>query len=283
MNFVSSRGLAKICARKNNTLKSSSPHIDHTLFNTLKDGDSIYICNTAIPNFVFNFLPRLNCKIVLVSGDSDDLINTSNNVKTILNNPLILHWYIQNCCFTHPKVTKMPIGMDYHTIANGLCDGWGKQKSEMDQEQDLIHLRNTMVPFEKRKILCYANYHFVLSRGDRALAYNEIPKELVYYEPAFVQRIVSWNKQLDYAFVISPFGCGMDCHRTWEALLLGCIPIIRHSAIDDLFNDLPVLFVDKWSDVTQQLLEDTIIQFRAKPFDYEKLQLSYWNRKINGV
>lgn len=280
MNFVSSRGLAKICLKKNNILSSSSTHIDHTLFNTIKDGDSVYICNSAIPNFVCNFLPRLNCKIVLVSGDSDNLINPS-NVKSIINNPFIIHWYVQNCCFTHEKVTKMPIGMDYHSIANGVCDGWGKKQSEIDQEQDLIHLRNSMVPFEKRKILCYANYHFSLFRGDRALAYKEIPKELVYYEPEFVHRIVSWNKQLEYAFVISPFGNGPDCHRTWEALLLGCIPIIRHSAIDDLFKELPVLFVNNWSDVTQQLLEDTVIQFGEKQFNYEKLNLSYWINQIN--
>jgi tRNA U38,U39,U40 pseudouridine synthase TruA len=34
-----------------------------------------------------------------------------------------------------------------------------------------------------------------------------------------------WRRHGGFAFVISPPGHGLDCHRTWEALALGCIPI----------------------------------------------------------
>jgi hypothetical protein len=34
-----------------------------------------------------------------------------------------------------------------------------------------------------------------------------------------------WRRHGNYSFVISPPGHGLDCHRTWEALALGCIPI----------------------------------------------------------
>ena len=39
-----------------------------------------------------------------------------------------------------------------------------------------------------------------------------------------------WRRHGNYAFVISPPGHGLDCHRTWEALALGCIPITLASA-----------------------------------------------------
>jgi hypothetical protein len=51
--------------------------------------------------------------------------------------------------------------------------------------------------------------------------------------------------------------------------------------MDPLFDDLPVLLVEKWSDVTQDLLNDTIEKFKDLSFDYEKLTLAYWNKKIN--
>jgi len=45
-----------------------------------------------------------------------------------------------------------------------------------------------------------------------------------------------------YGFVASPVGHGLDTHRTWEALALGCIVLVEASAIDALFtrHQLPV-------------------------------------------
>jgi hypothetical protein len=115
---------------------------------------------------------------------------------------------------------------------------------------------------------------------DRHDAINKINKELVYYEPSKAERFKNWTKQTEYAFVISPHGNGLDCHRTWEALVLGCIPIIKTSSIDILFQDLPVLIVSDWSDINEELLTNTIKTFRSAVFNYDKLKLSYWVDKI---
>jgi hypothetical protein len=53
-----------------------------------------------------------------------------------------------------------------------------------------------------------------------------------------------------HAFVASPHGNGLDCHRTWEALALGCIPIVKRSPIDKVFQGLPVWIVGSWKEVT---------------------------------
>ena len=50
-------------------------------------------------------------------------------------------------------------------------------------------------------------------------------------------------------FVASPPGNGLDCIRTWEALYQGVIPIVKRSPLDPLFNRLPVLIVDRWTDL----------------------------------
>ena len=77
-------------------------------------------------------------------------------------------------------------------------------------------------------------------------------------------------------FVLSPPGNGIDCHRTWEALCLGAIPIVRAKQFKSLFADLPVLNVDEWSDVTPELLQNTLREFKQRNFNYEKLTLKYW-------
>ena len=83
-----------------------------------------------------------------------------------------------------------------------------------------------------------------------------------------------------YAFVLSPLGNGLDCHRTWEALVLGAIPIVKSGPLDPLYSDLPVLIVQEWSDVTPELLQATIENFKQRDFNYAKLDLNYWAAKI---
>jgi hypothetical protein len=181
----------------------------------------------------------------------------------------------------HPKIIKIPIGLDYHTLSQNTYY-WGNKKSAIEQETELMNIKTK--PFWERELKCYSNFHFVdygnkfgYSRKD---IINIVPKNIIYYEPTQINRLVTWNNQTEYAFVISPFGNGMDCHRTWEALILGCIVIVKSSPLDILYNELPVLIVNEWEDITEQLLTDTVIEFKHKKFNYDKLTLAYYKNII---
>ena len=48
-------------------------------------------------------------------------------------------------------------------------------------------------------------------------------------------------------FVISPPGRGLDCHRTWEAIYLGAVPVVlKTSLAPSLVSQLPILAVDNY-------------------------------------
>jgi uncharacterized membrane protein YgcG len=50
------------------------------------------------------------------------------------------------------------------------------------------------------------------------------------------------------SFVLCVHGGGLDpSPKAWETLLLGTIPIIQHSTLDDAYSQLPVVFVDDFS------------------------------------
>ena len=162
-------------------------------------------------------------------------------------------------------------------------DIWGSITSTQDQERLLRSIIQKSKPFWERQPKCYANFHFLMTTKhgyDRIDAFNNINKELVYYEPNKIIRLKTWNIQKDYAFVISPHGGGFDCHRTWEALALGCIPIVKTSKIDILYDELPVLIVNNWSDITQELLQNTIELYKTRKYNYDKLTLEFWKNKI---
>ncbi len=56
-------------------------------------------------------------------------------------------------------------------------------------------------------------------------------------------------------FMICPEGNAIDCHRNWEVIYMRRVPIMtRDPYLEVLFKNYPVLFVDKYSDITEELL-----------------------------
>ena len=279
--FVSSRGIMKSCKHYNPIMISGNTELPNDFLESYEHYDSVYVCTAALPAFVQNILPKLTKPIVLVTGDSTFAIirrqTQKNNAitnetwKPIIQSRYIKHWYAQNCTFYHRRITHIPLGLDYHS------SGWGVGHTiPVDQETAIKSIIQSSEHFSKREIKCYASYHFTLKRGDRMDAFTKVNKRLVYYEPRRVIRSVSHRNQTRYAFVISPFGKGYDCHRTWEALVLGCIPIVRHSGLDNVFYGLPVLFINDWSEITEELLQSTVAKFKTMYFQYERLDLRFW-------
>jgi hypothetical protein len=50
-----------------------------------------------------------------------------------------------------------------------------------------------------------------------------------------------------------------------------------------LFENLPVLNVNDWKEVTEELLMATIIKFKHLTFNLDKLLLSNWVKKIKNT
>jgi hypothetical protein len=190
------------------------------------------------------------------------------------------------------KIRQIPIGMDYHTINENPNNRWVSKgeilPTPFSQEQSLIqNIRSIMAPFYTRKMQIYSNVMLCPDRfNDRASAISTIPATLLWQQTMFIPRIETWKNMTEYTFVLSPFGNGLDCHRTWEALLCGCIPIVRTNVFNELFEGLPVLIVENWKDITLSLLQNTVNDFKVKhkqnEFQYEKLKLSYYTKWWNN-
>ena len=84
-----------------------------------------------------------------------------------------------------------------------------------------------------------------------------------------------------HKFVFSPRGNGVDCHRTWEALYLRTIPIVKKCRHMKEFEDLPIFFVDNWSSPCYNKLNDFYEKVQDKLYDLDKMKISYWRKRIN--
>ena len=83
-------------------------------------------------------------------------------------------------------------------------------------------------------------------------------------------------------FVISPPGNGIDCHRIWEALYVRTVPIVERSSAFRNFTNLPIMFIDRWEDITIDFLKTQIPLYYNKSYDLKQLKLQYWKELIRG-
>ena len=296
-DFVNSRGLLKSCAFHSRTPKSSCSNDTAYLMQMLRSGAmhngmSIYVCSNLLKWFVLNALPHIKHDFVLVSGDSDMCVPmeaiTPREMNALMNNPHLLKWFAQNLVlYNDAKLIQLPIGLDYHTISENPMHHWRMDEEGTQpilQEKILIELREKMQPFHERTPLIYVNFTAKNDRfHQRKTSISQIPRNLLAINIGDVKRTTNWKNITQFAFVLSPFGMGMDCHRTWEALCLGAIPIVKANGFKPLFDGLPVLVINEWHEITPSLLDETIQLFKVKKFKYEKLTLNYWTNMIKQI
>jgi hypothetical protein len=85
----------------------------------------------------------------------------------------------------------------------------------------------------------------------------------------------------DYKFVISPEGNGIDCHRHYEALIAGCIPVIEYNSMtEEKYAGCPVLYTHDYSEITEEYLLQKYDIMIDEIFDFSKLFLSYYNHDM---
>lgn len=86
----------------------------------------------------------------------------------------------------------------------------------------------------------------------------------------------------NYKFVCSPEGNGIDCHRHYEALLAGCIPIVEDcSGIREKYRGCPVLYTKDYSEITATYLETVYESMREQTYDFSRMFIeSYSSQEV---
>jgi hypothetical protein len=257
----------------------------------IRDGDLVWVRLTALPQFVEEVLPHIAARFALVTGDEDWSVPSGfEHARTITANPNVLCWFSQNCDGTDEsgKIFPIPIGVDFHTLSNR--HKWGHwQATPHQQELELDELRTTMPANRDRLVRAHADFHF--NKRDKAFhaetrhTIQEIlsASPAVHFQPRKLSRLELWREKIRYAFVISPHGNGLDCHRTWESLALGNIVIVKHSALDALYERLPVVLVTDWREITVETLHQWHAEHRDAFADesvQERLTNQFWISRI---
>lgn len=202
----------------------------------------------------------------------------------LLAHPSLLRWFTKNPSIVHPKLAPIPLGPKWQYTSHQF---FGE-----DKEPILKILRtHCMTPlenFRNKDKLLYFHFgqttddpFYTPHKGIRNQVLTICQKDFILSAGADFENYLV--KLGEHRFALSPPGRGLDTHRTWEALMVGTIPIVIRSPLDILYDKLPVLIVDDWSEITPEFLEERYLEFQKGEYDFSRLYAPYWKEKIQGI
>ena len=235
----------------------------------VKLGDTIFVDYNRIDEFAKEMLPQIKEKIILISSnygwDADNPL--PGPFAYLLEEEKIAAWFVQNldrAC--SEKLVPIPIG-----IANKHWD-----HGNTDLLNQFIPLSFTQ---KSKSIFCYLNYTQHEIRADCTAHFLKMGMN--FEKPkTFSEYLKDLSESI---FVISPPGNGVDCHRTWEALLMGCYPVVKSSTLNPLYEALPVVIVEDWNEVTEEFLKEKYSELNGQLWREDKLYAHFWLQKIKAI
>lgn len=253
------------------TKTSFDPH-------SVKNGDIIFLKTEMAQAFFSSLHPQISKNYILITHNSDfspiglfsaDHAPPNFNLEQYLDDPKIIVWFAQNIDRKHPKLKPIPIGIANSYCRHGNTETFKKaiqQKPSLEQRREDVYINLSCNKYMEERLR--AREYF----NTKSFCYQAAHKDFHHYLAEIKQ----------FKFVLSPPGNGFDCHRTWEALLMDCIPIVKHSLLDPLYADLPIILVHKWEDINPAFLNAQLAAVQKKPLSLEKIYADYWINLIKS-
>ena len=269
----------------------------NTAFNSKKN-PVIMVKTDLLPNYI-DTLNKLDRPFTLITTSNDDHCppylefppdeakypKLKEKTDLLLQSPNLLMWYAKNPCIVHNKLKPYPIGPKWQWRTTQF---YGENKYENLQiyksfgtDPEKMFRDHTL-----KKDLVFLNFSQTtnnpLYRPHKSCRHN-VKSDLL-------KRGFKWNENrpfkdymqtmTTYKFALAPPGRGIDTHRCWEALMVGTIPIVMSSSINELYQDLPVVVVEDWNVVTEEFLHKKYDEIQKSTYDFKKVYCDYWVKKI---
>lgn len=254
---------------------------------------------------------------IIVSSNNVDACapyghGTSGGGESLLGDKNLVAWFATNVAASHHKLHPLPLGPKVQWFTRGF--------HQEDESKALLSLvlenqdpKRDFFKVERPNVVdCHMTVHdsdlvqckvltneqsrrSAASHFERFAKHRDIPPtdactmklnaklQNVTIDDNHKAQIAYLQRLRCAKFVPVPEGASLDTHRFYETLTMGAIPIvIDFPPMRELFEELPVLRVQKWSDVTMHLLETSYKELRnmRHKYNWRRLQAEYWREKI---
>ena len=219
---------------------------------------------------------RQRNKIVVSRCEYDVEISDALLVKFKKNLRPDFKWLVTNLTAKDPMCESLPLGL------NDFCNYSPFHLFAGDTRTIAFH--RTYSTTRSGVLLCMnprtspAARHSAINAVSTHPAVQHLPLER---SPAgFSRYLTALSKSM---FCICPRGNGIDTHRFWESLYMGCIPVIKAEHLLACHADLPCLVLDDWTDLANVDLSGEWHRIRAQTYNFLPLTVSYWVEKVRQL
>jgi hypothetical protein len=189
-------------------------------------------------------------------------------------------FYVNCNVVDDPRVHNMPIGirdggevLDFHRgfsqkMLLNAHDKWIGTRGNGSSDNRSVSTRDILC------LLCFSYTHKERRRAYNMLSNRSFITDLNKNDYGTTQLGLLGKVPVEYnyemtarsVYAISPRGCGEATHRFFEAIYLGCIPVVKrtNTVFDRLYALYPCLIVDDWDQVTEELLLANRLGLEAK-------------------
>jgi hypothetical protein len=236
--------------------------------NRLKPGNIIYVHTDALDKFFSQIYPKISCKFILITHNSDSATNETYIQR--LEEEKIIAWFGINMGFYHPKHFLIPLGF--------VNTAWALPKTKFIRDLRL----ESLIPWEKRKYLIYLNFTPRTHHQSRAHLFELFRN---FTNVLIVNDYIDYEKYMENIgnskYVLCPRGTGIDTHRFYETILMGAIPVVENSTLYPIFKETNAIIMDDFKSLKEEMLFKKVT--KVGKFSRKVLFMKTWQRKIEKL
>ena len=211
----------------------------------------------------------------------------------LLDAPKLQAWFVMDhdrhendAWVLHPKLRHVPMGLTkgFEALGAGLAL---LRKQRKPRSVDVyanfhVHAAGRTIAGARQSAADVAERNFKAANRMKSLARRNYTCSLRSDGAPCTPEEHYVGELLKARYVISPPGSQIDCHRHWEALVFGAVPIVHSSPITiSLLEGLPACFVPAWDALTPDVLRRCDARLaKTQSFDWDCLKVDYWRMQI---
>ncbi len=220
--------------------------------------ESVYIAGELVAALISKIdkLNNINIKkLIIMESDTKQDTKELNLLLTVANKI-----YSNNLIGNQKDITPIPLGLERRAYRSAGVIRHFKKGYSIDPSNRRIDF---LVAWNDETNSMRKKYRQLFIKSEKGLVINRR------MHPRSIHKLM--RKSL---FVPSPAGNGLDCHRTWEALYLGAVPVVLKSEFCG-DSTWPVLVIDQWDEIiklSRPDMEELYLSMRKSK--YEALEFS---------
>eukprot|EP00802_Teleaulax_amphioxeia_P016792 Tamp_16921.p2 GENE.Tamp_16921~~Tamp_16921.p2 ORF type:complete len:213 (-),score=18.69 Tamp_16921:108-746(-) len=197
----------------------------------------------------------------------------------LLDSPSVVAWFASNCNWKGkgPKPAKL------HCIPIGIENRYNEVGKNPQQYFEWMQRRHTVQPSK----LLFVGFRSADIKPLREAAVKALSGSWVTRVEHSVERPGALDRNgflrvlQEHHFAACPPGHGFDTHRLWEVLMAGVFPIVISGPMDSMYEDLPIVVVKAWTDVTHDFLQRSLTDLQSRrTWRTDKIFHKFWEDLI---